>query len=203
MRLCSLKSAALLGLTGLMLTAAGAAQAQAGVASCAKAKANSLDAWLCKDESLMALDKKMAETLSAAEPIAAKEKPPMLKAEQRGWGTKSRDECLKAADAAACLKLSYQRRIAELQATYALMPPTAKANYQCGSKPEDVVKTATFATDPPTMLAEYDETASVLYLKPGAVGTSYAGDQVSFFELEGQAKIVWGPGSPEWKCRKE
>ena len=66
MRLCSLKSAALLGLTGLMLTAAGAAQAQAGVASCAKAKANSLDAWLCKDESLMALDKKMARPAALA-----------------------------------------------------------------------------------------------------------------------------------------
>nr|WP_316642530.1 MliC family protein [uncultured Roseateles sp.] len=203
MRLCSLKTAALLGITGLLLTTTGAARAQAGVANCAKVKPGSLDAWLCKDESLMALDKKMAETLSAAEPIAAKEKPPMLKAEQRGWGTKSRDECLKSGDAPACLKLSYQRRIAELQASYALMAPTAKANYQCGSKPEDVVKTATYATEPPTMLAEYDETTSVLYLKPSAMGSSYAGDQVSFFELDGQVKIVWGPGSPEWKCKRE
>jgi len=199
MKACPLKTVALLG---LMLAATGAL-AQAGVASCAKAKPNSLDTWLCKDESLMALDKKMAEVLTAAEPIAAKEKPPMLKAEQRGWGTKSRDECLKVDDKATCLKLSYQRRIAELQATYALIQPTAKANYQCGSKPEDVVKTATFATEPPTMLAEYDETTSVLYLKASAMGSSYAGDQVSFFELDGQAKIVWGPGSPEWKCKKE
>ena len=134
MRLGSLKSAALLVL--LLGAAAGTtpALAQAGVANCAKARAASLEGWLCKDESLMALDKKMAEVLSAAEPIAAKEKPPMLKAEQRGWGTKSRDECLKADDKPGCLKLSYQRRIAELQASYALLAPTGKARVQMQTK---------------------------------------------------------------------
>jgi uncharacterized protein len=197
MRHCSLQHAAL---SALLFAAAGAAQAQAGVANCAKAKPG-LETLLCKDEALMGLDKKMAEVLGAAEPIAAKEKPPMLKAEQRGWG-KTRDDCMKAEDKNACLKLSYQRRIAELQATYRLMPPTATANYSCGAKPADQLKTATFATEPPTMVAELDENVSTLYRKPSSVGTSYAGDQVTFFEMDGQAKVVWGPGTPEMSCKK-
>lgn len=180
---------------------ASAAQAQAGVANCAKAKPG-LEQLLCKDEALMALDKRMAEVLSAAEPIAAKERPPMLKAEQRGW-TKGRDDCLKAADPKACLTPSYKRRIAELQANYRLLPPTVTANYQCGSKPEDMVKTLSFDTDPPSMWAEFDENTSVLFRADSALGRAYVSDQVNFLDVDGTAKVVWGPGSAPMSCSKQ
>jgi uncharacterized protein len=197
MKPCSIKPAALLA---LCLALSGPAYSQAP--NCAKARPGSLEFLLCRDEALSALDKKMAETLLAAEPVAAKERPPMLKAEQRGW-TRMRDECLKAEDKNACLHLSYTRRIAELQASYQLLPATGSSNYRCGSNPGVIFKAVSFASDPPTLAAEFDENTSVLYLKPGGAGTSYASDQVTFLERDGVAKIVWGPGNPEMTCKRE
>lgn len=197
MKPCSIKPTALLA---LCLGLAGLAHSQ--TTHCARAKPGGLEFLLCRDEGLRALDKRMAEVLLAAEPIAAKERPPMLKAEQRGW-TKTLDECLKANDKNACLQSSYTRRIAELQASYRLLPVTATVNYRCGSNPGVVFKAVTFASDPPTLAAEFDENTSVLYLKPGSVGTNYESGQVTFSELDGVAKIVWGPGSPEMNCKRE
>lgn len=170
--------------------------------NCAKVKAGSVESLLCKDNGLMTLERQMAEVLLGAEPIAAKEKPPMLKAEQRGW-VKVRDECLKASDKGACLFTSYKLRIAELQATYRLLPSTSSVNYRCGNNPGIVFKAATFASDPPTLAAEFDENTSVLYAKPVAQGTRYESAQVAFSEHDGIAKIVWGPGSPEMTCPRE
>lgn len=197
MKLRSLKHTALLALClGLTMPSHGQ------VPNCAKTKPGSLEFLLCKDESLSALDKKMAEVLLAAEPIAAKERPPMLKAEQRGWA-KLRDECLKVDEKNACLQSSYLRRIAELQASYQLLPATAIVNYRCGNNPGIIFKAITFASDPPTLAAEFDENTSVLYLKPSGAGANYESGQVTFFELDGVAKIVWGPGSPEMTCKRE
>lgn len=194
---CSIKHTALLALC-LGLTV----PAHSQTPNCAKAKPGGLEFLLCKDEGLRALDKKMTEVLLAAEPIAAKERPPMLKAEQRGW-SKVRDECLKADDKNACLQLSYTRRIAELQASYRLLPATASVNYRCGNNPGVIFKAVTFATDPPTLAADFDENTSVLFLKPDAAGTNYESGQVTFSELDGVAKIVWGPGNPEMNCKRE
>ena len=126
----------------------------------------------------------------------------MLKAEQRGW-TKLRDECLKADDKNACLQLRYTRRVAELQASYRLLPATASVTYRCGNNPGLILKAVSFATDPPTLAADFDESSAVLYLKPGGTGTNYASAQVTFSELDGVAKIVWGPGNPEMSCKRE
>lgn len=197
MKPCSLRSVAAMA---LCLGLTGPAHSQA--AHCAKAKPGGFEFLLCRDEGLRALDKKMAEVLLAAEPIAAKERPPMLKAEQRGW-IKVRDECLKAGDKSACLQLSYTRRIAELQASYQLLPATASSNYRCGNNPGLIFKAVTYASDPPTLAAELDENTSVLFLQPGSSGTHYESGQVTFFELDGVAKIVWGRGSPEMKCTRE
>ncbi len=197
MKPCSLKNAAAMA---LCLGLTGPAHSQA--TNCSKAKPGGLEFLLCRDEGLRALDKKMADVLLAAEPIAAKERPPMLKAEQRGW-SKARDECLKAADKNACLQLSYTRRIAELQASYQLLPATATVNYRCGNNPGLIFKAVTFASEPPTLAAELDENTSVLFLQPGTSGTNYESGQVTFAELDGVAKIVWGRGSPEMTCKRE
>ena len=193
----SLKHAALLA---LLLGLPGAAHSQA--INCAKVKPGGVEFLLCQDEGLMAQDKKMTEVLLAAEPIAAKERPPMLKAEQRGW-SKMRDECLKADDKKTCLHSSYKLRIAELQASYRLLLTTATVSYRCGNNPGIIFTAVTFATDPPTLAAEFDESTAVLYLKPGGAGTHYENSQVNFVEADGIAKIVWGPGNPVMSCKRE
>ena len=82
---------------------------------CAKAKPGSIEALICADTALAALDRQLADVYAAARKKAANEKPPVLQAEQRGW-VKGRDECWKAQQSgqATCIRDAYQQRIVEL-----------------------------------------------------------------------------------------
>ena len=64
---------------------------------CSKVGAGSVEEMVCKDENLSALDLKMAEVYKEASKKAVNEKPPVLKAGQRGW-IKGRDDCWKSED---------------------------------------------------------------------------------------------------------
>jgi uncharacterized protein len=93
--------------------------------SCANVVALSVEAMVCNDAGLAALDRKLAAVYGEALQIAATQQP-TLRAEQRGW-LKGRDECSKNKAPRACVEEAYRRRIAELQATYRLVPAT----YDC------------------------------------------------------------------------
>ena len=59
--------------------------------ACDKVKAGSIEAMICEDTELSALDRKLAGVYAAASKKAINEHPPLLKAEQRGW-IKGRNE---------------------------------------------------------------------------------------------------------------
>jgi uncharacterized protein len=111
--------------SALMLLA-GPAHAEGPSFDCAKVEAGSIETLICGDAALSAADRKMAEVYRAASAKAGDERPPVLKAEQRGW-IKGRDECWKSEDRRTCIAEAYQSRIAELQALYRLVPSTGAA----------------------------------------------------------------------------
>jgi uncharacterized protein len=82
---------------------------------CGKVKTGSIEEMICKDDGLVALDRKLAEVYAAASQKAVKEHPPVLKAEQRGW-VKGRNDCWKSSERRKCVEDNYRLRIAELQA---------------------------------------------------------------------------------------
>lgn len=85
--------------------------------SCAAVAPGSMEALICEDPELSALDRQMAGIWKAA--LAKSGGNRTLKATQRGW-IKGRDECWKETDHAACIKTQYQQRISELQKTYSV-----------------------------------------------------------------------------------
>ena len=169
---------------------------------CAAVQSGSVEALVCQDSELSALDLGLAEVYGQALEKAAGEHPPVLKAEQRGW-IKGRDECWKVDDRRQCVEQAYVTRIAELQARYRLVTGTGPFAYACDGNPANEVVVTFFPTDPPTLIAERGDSVSLMYLEPSGSGARYEGRNESFWEHHGEATITWGYGAPEMRCVKK
>lgn len=179
-----------------------AARAQTPSFACAGVEAGSTEALICDNSDLAALDRKLAEVYKAATQKAGDEHPPTLKAEQRGW-IKGRNDCWKSDDRKRCIAESYRLRIAELQARYRLVEGTGPVAFACNGDPANEVIVTFFATDPRTLIAERGDSTSLMYLQPNASGSKYQGRNESFWEHQGEARIIWGYGAAEMRCRKK
>jgi uncharacterized protein len=177
----------------------GAAVAASPSFNCGKVKPGSMEEMICKDTSLAALDRKLADVYVAASKKAVNERPPVLKAEQRGW-VKGRNECWKSDDKRTCLEENYKLRIAELQARYRLVPGKGPVMYACDGDPRNEVIATYFQTDPPTLIAERGDQVSLMYLQRSASGAKYHGRNESLWEHQCEATITWGYGAKEMRC---
>lgn len=169
--------------------------------ACGKVKAGSIEATICQDTELSALDRKLSDVYGAAYKKAANEHPPLLTAEQRGW-IKGRNECWKSNDKRGCVRNEYQLRIAELQARYRLIPGNGPVRFMCEENPANEVVATFFQTDPPIMIAEHGDSVSLMYLQPSGSGAKYQGRNETFWEHHGEALLTWGYGAQEIHCKK-
>ena len=196
---CSIRTAKGL-VVALILASIGGTVGAAPSFDCSKVEAGSIEALICQDDQLSALDRKMAPVFAAATKKASNEHPPVLKAEQRGW-IKGRNDCWKSDDKRQCIEQSYKLRIAELQARYRLVQATKPVSYVCNGQPAKEVIATFFQTEPPTAIAEFGDQTSLMYRQPAASGTKYQGRNETLWEHQGEARITWGYGSPEMHCR--
>jgi uncharacterized protein len=186
----------------LVLVAGPALADQQPPVDCSKLLAASVAGQVCRDPGLRALDDSLAKVYAQALQKAAHERPPTLKAEQRGW-LKGRDECWKSGDQRACVADSYKRRIAELQARYRLVPIRATVRYACEGQPGSEVLANYFDTDPPVLMAERGDAVSLMYRDISGSGARYVGRNESLWEHQGEASIQWGYGAPTMRCSIE
>jgi uncharacterized protein len=168
---------------------------------CGKVAQGSIEALVCSDKALSALDRKLSEVYAAASKKAANEHPQMLKTEQRGW-VKGRDDCWKSEDKSACVKGEYEHRIAELQARYRLVPSRGPFFWACDGNPSNEVVVTFFETDPPTLIAERGDSTSLMTIAESGSGSKYVGGNESYWEHQGEATITWGYGAPEMHCKR-
>jgi len=187
-------------LLALGCLAPAAAMADGPSFDCRKVEPGSIEEMICLDEQLSALDRELSGVYAEARVKAADEQPPVLKAEQRGW-IKGRNDCWKSEDQRTCVQDQYQLRIAELQARYRLVPGNGPFTFVCGSPGPEVIATF-FKTNPPTLIAEFGDSVSLMYQQPSASGARYQGRNETFWEHHGEARITWGYGEPEMVCRK-
>jgi len=178
------------------------ALAQGPSFSCDKIEPGSVEEMICQDEGLSALDRQLADGYAAASKKAAEEQLPVLKAEQRGW-IKGRNDCWKSEDELECVRDGYQQRIAELQATYRLVPENGPYTYDCGGDSGGALIVSFFETDPPTLIAERSDSVSLMVLQPSASGSKYQGRNEVFWEHQGEAMLAWGFEAPEMKCSRQ
>ncbi|WP_020558581.1 MliC family protein [Thiofilum flexile] len=192
---------------GLLIALVASSWIQMGVAeaaqepsfTCKKVESGSIAELICKDKALVALDLKLAGVYKKALKMAANEPGSTLKAEQRGW-IKGRDDCWKSTDKTACVRESYQQRIAELQARYRLVSAIGPVRYGCGGNAANEVTVTFFKTEPATLIAERGDSVSLMYVQPSGSGARYQGRNESFWEHHGGAMITWGAGAPEMHC---
>jgi uncharacterized protein len=169
---------------------------------CTKVEAGSIEEIICNNESLSAMDVTLAEVYKEAEKKAQNEHPPVLKAEQRGW-IKGRNECWKSSDKEKCIEDSYMMRIAELQARYRLVNSKGPVFYACDGNPANEIVITFFETDPPTLIAEYGDSVSLMYLQPSGSGSKYQGRNESAWIKGKEAMVTWGFEAPEMKCEQK
>ena len=184
-----------------LLLVAGSALAQGPSFDCSKVEKGSIEALVCQNADLSALDRQMADVYAAAQKKAGNEHPATLQPTQRGW-IKGRDDCWKADDIPACVKASYQQRIVELQARYRLVESIGPVTYQCNGNPADEVIVTFFKTEPATLIAERGDSTSLMYQVVSASGAKYEGANELFWEHQGEATIRWGFQAAEMRCRK-
>ena len=169
--------------------------------ACDKVEAGSIEALVCQDEELSALDRTLAEVYAGASQKAQNEHPPMLKAEQRGW-IKGRNDCWKSEDQRQCVMASYQTRIAELQARYRLVPDSGAVSFYCDDDSGSEIIVTFFETAPPTLIAERGDSVSLMYRQPAASGSKYQGRNETFWEHQGEATVTWGVDAPSMVCHR-
>lgn len=183
----------------LVLAWAGAALAQGPSFDCSGAAAGSVEALVCADPDLAALDRELAGVYAEALFRASAQQPCPLKALQRGW-IRERNACAASADPRPCVADSYRRRIAELTARYGLVPPVGQARYTCEDDPQAVVLARFYATDPGALVVERRGRPHLLLQASSASGARYAAGGREFWEHQGEALAVWEPGAPQVRC---
>ncbi|MFG6489938.1 MliC family protein [Roseateles sp. BYS78W] len=171
----------------------------------------SVEELVCQRAGLALLDTRVAQAFAGAQRRAVNKHPPVLAAEQQGW-RRERHDCWKAgADPAApgaiearaaCVRESSMRRLLELQARYRLVAVSATARWRCEDGSEVAVRFFN-ATEPPSLIAERGDQQSLMTQQPAASGSRYAGRNESYWEHQGEARVVWGWQAPELRCMKE
>jgi uncharacterized protein len=192
--------------------AAAPSRAQGPAFDCAKADGE-VEELICQDEGLAARDRKLDEVYTAALAKAANERPPVLKAEQRGW-IKGRNECWKAqgednpafltaswpaTSVRDCVEGRYQLRISELQALYQLVPEKGPVFYACENNPANEVVATFFETDPPTVRLERGDRTVTAWLVPTGSGSKYEGQNLELWTKGAEATVTWL--DEELKCK--
>ena len=183
-----------------LLLVSGSTLAQGPAFKCDKVEAESIEALICQDAGLSALDQQLAQVYAEASKKAVNEHPATLKAEQRGW-IKGRDDCWKSQDQKLCVSDSYHQRIVELQARYRLVDSVGPVTWLCDGDSRNKVVVTFFKTEPATLIAERGDSTSLMTQQISASGSRYLGRNESFWEHQGEATIVWGYGAKEMKCK--
>ncbi|WP_127023304.1 lysozyme inhibitor LprI family protein [Rheinheimera mangrovi] len=187
----------LLLLTTLLATTQLQAAAADNQINCQAKELGTVDQLICSDQELLKQDQQLAEVYQQALAKAANERPPVLKAEQRGW-VKGKAECWKEDDKKACASVHYTQRIAELQARYELVASSKKLVLGCENNPAHEISLCYYPTTPATLIADYGDRVSLMYQQ---ADLSYAGRNEKLSEQAGVFTVQWGYEAPLMSCK--
>lgn len=111
-------------------------------------------------------------------------------AEQQRWQT-DLETCRQQTDIKMCLEFAYLKRIAQLQAQFALVASEGPVHYRCEGIEQPVALTF-YATNPPLLTFVQNERHSLAWMMPTSGGINYEGDGVNFLERKGGGELTLG-----------
>jgi uncharacterized protein len=175
--------------TYLSLVAAGAF-AKGPSFDCSKATTD-IEQMICQDDTLSALDRKLAHYYSEASRRYPTSAPPRLKKEDVAWQQKL-NECSNSADQRECIQTTYMTRIAEVQASNDLVSGKAQT-FRCKNEAgSESSLLATFhQTDPPTATFQRADQRVLAVMHTSDNQTRYEGPDLSFQHGPDSVRIVW------------
>ncbi|MDO6428274.1 MliC family protein [Thalassotalea sp. 1_MG-2023] len=168
--------------------------------ACTESQLGSVEDLICSHDDLALLDRRLSQVYQQAKFSLSENQISRLRAMQHGW-RKGRNDCWKSDAQQRCVKKIYVDRIATLQAKYQLVPSTGPFNFYCDNAAVSKVEVVFYQTTPATLIAKYNETESIMFQQPSASGAKYQGRNESFWEHQGQARIVWGYNAKPMTCR--
>lgn len=161
---------------------------------CAQASAPG-EKLVCEDEGLATLDRQLADVYRAARAKAGAGSQ-ALEGGQRAWLTQRN-----ALATPAALQTSYERRISALQAEYALVAKRGPFSWICDVKQPNVVVITYYESLTPAARIQFRSQNATLFVSPSGSGAKYAGQNVTFWEHQGEARVTWGVGGTAMTCR--
>lgn len=187
-------------LTSIALLSCIQAHAASPSFDCSKVEKDSIEEMVCQSAELTDLDVKLANAYKAASQKAANQHPNLLKAEQRGW-IKGRNDCWKSDDKNACVADSYRQRTAELQARYQLIAGKGPVHYACDGNPAKEVVATFYPTEPKSVVAEFGDSSSLMFLQDSDSGQHYVGRNETLTAGKDITTVVWGYEAPQMQCK--
>ncbi len=83
----------------------------------------------------------------------------------------------------------------------ALAADTTPVQYVCEDAEAATLNVHFLATEPPTMIARRGDVLSLLTLQRSASGARFQGDDMSFWEHHGEARVTWGTDTADVRCQ--
>jgi uncharacterized protein len=145
---------------------------------------------ICGDTALTILDRRLVEVYTAATKAATPEQRNRLFAEQQSW-LDDRRRCTGAQAKTDCMKDLYVRRIADLQGTFQLVKSRGPFRFACGKGADDYLTAQYFDTEPPSARFFHDGRTVTAFVARSGSGARYENANVSFWEHQGEASVVW------------
>lgn len=110
--------------------------------------------------------------------------------EQASWQA-GLASCRQQNDIKMCLEFAYLKRIAQLQAQFALVASEGPIAYRCEGIEQPLVLTF-YATNPPLLAFKQGSQDTLAWMMPTSGGVNYEGEGVNFLERKGGGELTLG-----------
>ena len=158
---------------------------------CARASGD-VEALICADDNLQALDRELARTWALANEAWPAEFATEQRAMQRGW-IKGRNDCWKAEDARDCVEFAYKSRLVELSISAGLVEAPGYYGLRCDDGYTAAPFTASFYNDldPRAVVLTRGNDQVLALSAPTGSGTRYTAPGVEFRSKGDEATVDW------------
>ena len=178
------------GLTGDELDAQKSVRNQALRAKCRDIPVGTYEKYLCERPEQVELIESLDALLKQVAGLTTVWSGVDVAAEQQSWQT-ALETCRQQTDIKMCLEFAYLKRIAQLQAQFALVASEGPIHYRCEGIEQPVALTF-YATNPPLLTFVLDGRHTLAWMMPTSGGVNYEGEGVNFLERKGGGELTLG-----------
>ena len=117
------------------------------------------------------------------------------RAAQRNW-IAGLNACATSRTPRTCFESSFRQRLVEVQIQSGQLEAAKPVGFVCkGRESEPMTATYYNQTDPKSALITFGKRQVIAFIAPSASGTRYLGEEIEFWEHQGEALVTWS-GKP-------